>query len=926
MGLVRIFAAVLVASLVAPTAGAQLASPTGSVHGTVLDEQERPISGAAVALAGPDVARTTTTDEHGDFRFLNAAPGLHVLELARAGFTSARQVVPVQAGKNVVLEVTMRVAGAVATVTVLAEPPTQDSRKVETGGTFDERELAEIPTTRDPWAVVRQVPGVLMVNMNVGSGAGTGPQAFVGKGAHIHQNTISVDGVSLSVAGFSPFGFDFDSLDSIVVATGGSDASRSAPGVSVDLVTKRGTNRILGSARALYTDGSQWDYGVEVGGPVWKDRLWLWGAGASNSFLDQTSFLPDGDPVRSQETHTQWNAKLTAGLVPSNSLTFSYLSWTRFVDGRDASPSTSQESTWDVTFPGESYKLEDSHVFSERLFGSLYLSYVPISRDAIPKGGDVQADVDADYVLRHSNFYQTDERTLRQAGLTGSAFFDTGRLRHELKYGFGYRNLEAASGSVWPADQLVGNAYWGEAHVTRARSAKLFGNSYNTYLSDTIRTGNLTVTAGARFDYQQSRNGPSSVPANPALPELLPAVRYDGDSGYPLTWRTIQPRAGVTHAMGEDRQTLLRASFARFGDEMGFTVSQINAFPGIAELIYPWVDENQSGFVEPSEIDLETLAFPVNVNPDDPGSSAPVNQIAPGLAPPMTDEWILGVERQLSSRLSASIAYTHRRMTGRLFFPLIGTTQASYLYLGNARGTATDPETGFTLDFSEPYYGLTTDPPPVGTVLENRPETTETYDGFELQLLKSFSDGWMLRVGFAYNNWRQAIGPGAIVNPNNETPGTNASGPIVEGGINSTWQFNVSGAVELPLAIRAGMNLFGRQGFPIPYYVEAATLDTLESRPWLQIGSATAYRTPDVFQIDLQLRRDFTIGSRVTITPILACFNLLDSRTVLTREGLVGFYDPDADPEAPFQQWELFNDVATALSGRTIRGGARVSF
>ena len=367
--------------------------------------------------------------------------------------------------------------------------------------------------------------------------------------------------------------------------------------------------------------------------------------------------------------------------------------------------------------------------------------------------------------------------------------------------------------------------------MTRAQRVKLLTNTYNTYLSDTVQTGNLTVSAGARFDYQQSRNRASAVPANSVFPELLPAVSYAGDSGYPITWRSVQPRVGATYALGEDRQTLLRASFARFGQELGLDVSHINAFPGIAERVYPWNDANHNGFVEASEIDLANLLYPSNVNPDDPGSSVPVNQVAPDLGPPETDEWIVGVERQLTSELSASIAYTHRRMTGPLFTPWIGASRASYRYIGSARGTITDPDTGFTLDFNEPYYGLTTDPPPDGTVLENRPDTTELYDGFELQLAKSFSNGWMLRVSFAYNNWRQQLGPGAIVDPNNEVPGTNAGGPIVEDGINATWQFNVSGTVELPLAIRAGVNLFGRQGFPILYYVEAVTNDTRDTPP-----------------------------------------------------------------------------------------------
>jgi hypothetical protein len=300
-----------------------------------------------------------------------------------------------------------------------------------------------------------------------------------------------------------------------------------------------------------------------------------------------------------------------------------------------------------------------------------------------------------------------------------------------------------------------------------------------------------------------------------------------------------------------------------------------------------------------------------------------VNWISPGLEPPGTDEVIVGVEQQLAADLSVSLAYTSRRRSGLLFTPPIGATRASYRYAGNAEGTIADPETGFVLVFSEPYYGLTIDPN--GTVLENRPDTTETFGGWEIQLRKDLSNGWSLNVGFAYNDWRQRIGPAGIVNPNNEVPGTNATGPVVEGNINATWQFNVSGTVVLPLDIQAGVNLFGRQGFPILYSVEVATHDTFESYPLLQIGSATAYRTPNVYVLDLQLSRDFRFGPRLTVTPTVAFFNLLDSHTVLAREGFVGWYDTE-DPEVFRPNVESFNTVASQLGSRTIRGGVRIFF
>jgi len=884
------------------------------------------MAGVTVTLHGPGAAQIMSTAANGEFHFLHLSPGAYSVTLERSGFETVRRDVAVALGKNAVIAATLSVAGAQEAVTIGGPSPAVDTRTTETGASFSRSELDAIPTTRDPWGMLRQVPGVLLGNMDVGSAQSTQQPTFIGKGTHPDQNTYNLDGVGVSIGGATPLYFDFDSLDSIEVATGGSDLSLSTPGVTLNLVTKRGTNQLLGSARVLYTGGAKWDYGAEAGGPLWKDRVWLWAAGASNSFLGQTFILPDGEATRSQEAQKYWNAKLNAAAVPSNTLTLSFTSFERDAEGRGAAPDRSQPSTWDQTFPSQSLKVEDSQVLSPTLFASAYFSYLKTRLTNTPQGGVAeQADSDVNGVWRNSYNFHRFGLPQHQVGATTSTFFDMATLQHELKFGFGYRHATLDSMTVWPGDELVGyaNSDGPLASITRASNQHLLFNYYDTYLGDTIRAGNLTVNAGVRFDYQQGRNLPSSVPANPVFPDRLPAVQYGGDSGYPVTWRMVQPRVGATYTVGRDHTTLLRASYARFSNQLSNEIATINAFPGSTGLYYSWNDANGNGRVEPNEVG--DFQFPQSVNPDDPGSAVPVNQISRSLKPPTTDEFIVGVEGQIFSKVSASLAYTHRSTHNLEFSPLIGTTRSSYQYLGNAAGIAEANSNGFVLDFSVPYYGLTTDPPPVGSELQNRPDASETYSGVELQLLKPFSHGWMARVSFAYNDWQQHIGPGAIVDPNNITPGTNTNGPVVESGINATWQFNVSGTVLLPWEIAAGMNVFGRQGFPIPYYVEVITNDPSGSRPDVQIGQATQYRTPNVYEVDLQLSRAFRIGPHVTVIPQFDCFNLLNSHTVLQRDGLVGFYDAKASPAFDTDP-EQFNAVAEVLSSRTFRGGVRILF
>jgi hypothetical protein len=56
----------------------------------------------------------------------------------------------------------------------------------------------------------------------------------------------------------------------------------------------------------------------------------------------------------------------------------------------------------------------------------------------------------------------------------------------------------------------------------------------------------------------------------------------------------------------------------------------------------------------------------------------------------------------------------------------------------------------------------------------------------------------------------------------------------------------------------------------------------------------------------------------------VTCINLLDSHTVLARDGFVGTYN--AEEPTPFQPSQSFNDETEFLSSRTFRGGVRISF
>ena len=125
--------------LLADGAAGQTASPTGNLYGTALDPQGKPVAGATVTVTGPGAAHTSNTDARGDFHFLNLSPGDYSVTLERSGFATARRNVTVGLG-NVVLSIPLQVAGVEESLAVEGVASSFDSREVQTGATFGQKD------------------------------------------------------------------------------------------------------------------------------------------------------------------------------------------------------------------------------------------------------------------------------------------------------------------------------------------------------------------------------------------------------------------------------------------------------------------------------------------------------------------------------------------------------------------------------------------------------------------------------------------------------------------------------------------------------------------------------------------------------------------------------------------------------------------
>jgi hypothetical protein len=156
------------------------------------------LPGVTVTLTGTDRTATFVTGSDGRYRFLNVAPGTYKITAEMSGFTTLAREAVVVVGANVELPFTMRVGTRQENVTVEGTSPIVDAKATGTATNFTQDELSKIPTSRDPWALLRTVPGVQMDRVNI-AGNETGQQSnFASKGSSRYDTVWTMDGVVIT--------------------------------------------------------------------------------------------------------------------------------------------------------------------------------------------------------------------------------------------------------------------------------------------------------------------------------------------------------------------------------------------------------------------------------------------------------------------------------------------------------------------------------------------------------------------------------------------------------------------------------------------------------------------------------------------------------------------------------------------------------
>lgn len=890
-------------------AGPAFGQITGTILGTVSDDQGLVLPGASVNVSSeqlPGGPQMAVTNASGQYRFPNLPPGDYTLTVELPGFgTYIEEGMQVLVGGTTERLVTLSLATVAETVTVTGESPVVDTRRSGVSTNFSNEYMENTPLRRFSFFdFTKSAPGMSATNPT--SGTSSRVSAF---GSGVDENKYLMDGVDFTapVSGAAWPWPDTDVIEEMeVISLGASAEYGNSPGAVFNVVTKQGTNNFAADAAyfgmwdaltskpiRLNADGDEdpngWgfkrnkyvDVTAHVGGPIIRDRAWIYGG---YQYLADWDNQPGTDPQfpRKFGAHRMfW--KLTADLTPNMKFMHTYHDDIWVIP---ATPSLTEPfesiATWSGKNPSVTFG-RITHVLSANTFYEVGVSgfYSPrdLSESNSP-GVPRRNDIDNGFASGGYGWYDIFKQARTEVKAKVSHFAsDWMGADHDFKFGVQHviGNHSSHGGYVPGPNYPGGVIYYDNGDGTPYYI--LTGSTYNkggefretgVFAEDIINVGNrITVQAGIRFDRVRG----ISQDVDDLLVNDLAALTFDSigtvqGRGELFEWTNWGPRVGFNFKLDDEGRTVLRGNWGRF---------YRTAITGEMSGIHPGQGVSQEFYWNPdtARYDIEGARYEAATNFGyDPNSRAP-----------RTDQLSVGFDRELAANLAFAFTYVRKDQDDLLSWNIDSATYGSVSH---------QFENGQTME----VYPITSDPDERYFRLSN--VTCEgvsyrcdplymDYNGFVFALNKRMSDNWQAQVSYT---WAKAYGllpssnSGASSSQETRVRGNsvgrdpnqfiNATGNLLN---DRTHTLRVTGAIILPGEVLFGFNGAFFNGKPWGT-VERVGADVLPQ------GAQSVYLTPPGTErlenqtlLDLRLSRAFFFGGdgRTKIEPFVDILNMTNS-------------------------------------------------
>ncbi len=926
---------------------------TGNIHGKVLDENGQPLPGVTVTLTGTKIGtRTAVTTEEGNFRFLKLPVGLYNLKFELEGFeTVIKKGLEIHVGTDAEVTVTMKIAKLKEEIVVTAESTLINTRKATVGVNVTSEMIAQLPTSRNPWTILALVPGMMLDREDVGGNESGQQSKYIGLGADAEDSTWNVDGANItdpSAVGAAPAYLNVNAYEELQITLGSNDITAQTGGVQLNFVTKRAGNQYSGDFH-LYVEDEAWEikrdesdypeyyqehnfvdpgiyrlyqYGINFGGPIIKDKLWWYGSWAIQDIHSRT-IVGLEDATWLVSGYAKVNAQLGNTYIDADIHYDNKKKWGRTSLG----PANQDPGTyWDQTGPGYVYKGDIQHVMGNLMI-ELKAAYTDGGFELMPRANEIEGDmlVGPDWLFYYLPtryygggflYYGTNRDTLDLS--FHANYFLEGFMGgdHEIKLGAGMYTARTTSRTMFPNNRalfiysrdypdLYKEIWWMENGIFDADFKRI-----SAYIADTATFGKLTVNLGLRYD--EESNSLNSV-TSPGIywveqqkyifTDWIPPLTTP-DKDVPAKYKMFSPRLSLSYDLSGDGKTVVKLSLARYGSQSGNDLAWRTWVGGGREIDVYWADDGDN-IVEPGEWSEDPSWWTWwNINTVDPTAVETQNKFDPDFNSPWLDELILSLQKAISDDLAISITgyykKKHNLIRGIGMMDENGTleTKDNWYYAGDFV---------FTNGHTQAYY-LRYVRPEYGTYYTNYEKAYNRYMAIQVVLNKRLSNKWMANASFTYQDWRAFRFEEETFDMTNfdywnegvvapQSGGSGLRGIYV----NARWMAKFMGLYQLPYGWNISAVFQARDGYVIPYHEYLY-------RPGIGWTSMYLYkdgvkfgddRLPTFWILNFSLQKEFKVSDRVTAIFHVDGYNITNNNTTLKVNDVLSAYEggnPPADP------------------------------
>jgi hypothetical protein len=776
-------------------------------------------------------------------------------------------------------------------------------------------EIRARPRPSDPWSIARDVPGVVLDRVDVGGSETAQQSLLISRGDAGGGAAWTLDGIDVTdpaVPGFAAFFPDAALAESVEARTHTGDVRVRTPGVQVAIALPQPLERWTGGAfvasslaqsdnlpealsgRPFFRSRTRAarEVAADAGGPLRRDRLWLW-AGLARRSLEQDVFTEHED--RLSANSFLGKARLRVG---SSRVTLLALRSEKVQDERDATLTAAPEARWRQSGPVHLMAL-DAAGTRGRLAVTARLSALRSGFRLDPRGGTDDATFeDFRGVVQRSYLAFETARPRDEASLEASTWRRLGGFDHRLAAGAGYARSRVRTHAEWPGNEVLGlerrtvffRAFGltGFAIPTRAQDGRIVHDRLAAHVQDEARRGALSVTAGLRVERLAGRNLPSAAAANPEFAELLPAVTYGGGPAR-FRWLDVLPRVAASWDLSG--RSSVGISYAAYAAALGAGEIGFDDPVGreVASLTYYWLDRNADGTVQAGELDLvRGRVGAAGLDPGDPGAARSPHVIDPSLRAPRTHA-LAAATRHAFGSWTGGVHVSWRRLVRPLWRPLRNLTLGDYVIRGAVSGEIR----------GEPYRVGYFAPASASLIVPGNGRVLANHEGYHQDAVtaEAFAAGRWARVRFeawaSFTDWREYFTDRerAVQDPTStESEPLRDGGPVAArpGGLgrgdvvaNARFAAGATVGVSLPFRLDAKAVAHAREGFPIPYFQVADTGDpTGGAKAVLVAPRLDAFRLPALVLVDARLARETRVA-RAAVTVFVDAFNLLNTAATL---------------------------------------------